>query len=329
MGKHFKAGATPFADAAAYLAGGRNPRDRPIANNTRLRRIDDDTIAVVFHDTAVVTYHADGMMTIYGGGWDSMSTRRRIAEYSPMRLSTSGGQWIIGWTGEHTEPKIAKCRTCKHRGRWMETRYCHGPRQWGPTWCHGGTTVHDVALDAHLSNFDAYLASARVVACEHGHELDHATVACEHGHLDTTAHAVGEYEIVCGRCDGTGMADYGSKAIPILTDAYTPFVINADGSLAGETHLVPDNGGHGGPLPVYKPKPAPEPEYSYGSEVETRLSSALPGLATVVANPAVLGGDNTIAAVIINLNDVQGWSRERIADWLDTLDADLRFTTAA
>jgi hypothetical protein len=40
--------------------------------------------------------------------------------------------------------------------------------------------------------------------------------------------------------------------------------------------------------------------------------------------------------MIIHLNDthhpstaIDGWSRERIADWLETLDVDLRFPTPA
>ena len=33
--------------------------------------------------------------------------------------------------------------------------------------------------------------------------------------------------------------------------------------------------------------------------------------------------------LVIHLNDSHHWSREQIADWLDTLDADLRFGTEA
>lgn len=35
--------------------------------------------------------------------------------------------------------------------------------------------------------------------------------------------------------------------------------------------------------------------------------------------------NDSLSNVIIHLNDGHGWSRERIADWLDTLDADLIF----
>lgn len=329
MGKQFKAGATPFANAAAYLAGGRNTWDRPIANNTRLRRIDDDTIAVVFHETAVVTYHRDGMMTVFGGGWNSMSTRRRISEYSPAIIgTTTDGDWIVGYTGERTPAKVRKCRSCQHRGRWMQTSYCYGPRRYGSDWCRGGTTVHDVALDGHLGNWDAYRASARIVACEHGHDDAHATVACQHGHLEDTAHAVGEHEIVCHRCEGTGMTDYGSKKIPILADAYAPIVIDADGTYVGTTVMTPK----AGPFAVPKPLPVkaePEHQHHLGSIVEDRLATVLPGLSTPVNHPVESDKTLTISATIISLNDIHGWSRERIADWLDTLDADLRFPTAA
>ncbi|QIQ62985.1 hypothetical protein SEA_MOAB_107 [Streptomyces phage Moab] len=50
----------------------------------------------------------------------------------------------------------------------------------------------------------------------------------------------------------------------------------------------------------------------------------LPGIKEMVKHP-VSGKIDTIESIIINLNDVQKWTREKIADWLDTLDVDLTF----
>lgn len=52
----------------------------------------------------------------------------------------------------------------------------------------------------------------------------------------------------------------------------------------------------------------------------------LPGLWEDVVHPVTKHTDK-LQHVIINLNDKQRWTREQIADWLETLDIDLRFKT--
>lgn len=61
------------------------------------------------------------------------------------------------------------------------------------------------------------------------------------------------------------------------------------------------------------------------------LRDGIPGLAKARAacpcrKPACLYGiDTAVVTIVMHLNDAAKWSRERIADWLDTLDVDLRF----
>jgi hypothetical protein len=50
----------------------------------------------------------------------------------------------------------------------------------------------------------------------------------------------------------------------------------------------------------------------------------LPGLKEMVTHP-ISKNRNTLERVIISLNDQHKWTREQIADWLDTLDIDLTF----
>lgn len=52
--------------------------------------------------------------------------------------------------------------------------------------------------------------------------------------------------------------------------------------------------------------------------------SKLPGIRKLVKHP-VLKIDYYLEDAIINLNDSYKWTREQIADWLETLDIDLRF----
>ncbi|MET0711079.1 MAG: hypothetical protein ABWZ30_01045 [Jiangellaceae bacterium] len=311
-----------FGHAETHLAKGRNKNDRPYGTNTRLRRIDADTIAVVFHSTAVVTMHRDGTFTIYGGGWNTPSTRRRISEHSPFRPSSDGnGGWIAGQTGERTPSKKQKCRTCKHRGTWMEDDWCHGPSAWGADSCTGATTVYDVPMvrdeNSQVTNWREHFDSRREQLCEHGEKYRHATKPCQHG--EHGRHVTGQSQRTCYKCDGTGIAEYGDKPIPLVVDADTAFRVDTNGMLIDPTI---------GKKPATEPVTAIGPDLHYGSSVVDSLRKVLPNIDQVVRNP-VTGDQGPVTAVIIYLNDVRRWPRERIADWLDTLDIDLRFPAAS
>lgn len=62
------------------------------------------------------------------------------------------------------------------------------------------------------------------------------------------------------------------------------------------------------------------------------LADRLPGLRAVTRCPAEATGTSCetkrlLWGVVIHLNDVHEWSRDTIADWLETLDIDLTFPT--
>lgn len=78
-----------------------------------------------------------------------------------------------------------------------------------------------------------------------------------------------------------------------------------------------------------------EPAYKTGDVLGT-LKKAIPGLKNARANcPAskTCGSevyhDMPVTEVIIHLNDTHKWTREKIADWLETLDVDLSFQEPA
>lgn len=67
--------------------------------------------------------------------------------------------------------------------------------------------------------------------------------------------------------------------------------------------------------------------------VHSDLTWLLPGLRKWFSCPACPVHDSTfppgeLFGVVTHLNDLHRWSRERIADWLETLDVDLTFPTA-
>lgn len=77
------------------------------------------------------------------------------------------------------------------------------------------------------------------------------------------------------------------------------------------------------------------PKVWMGGQVVTKLKAVLPGLGELAKHPPTpdqycfSGSLNAIpvADLIIHLNDNHKWTREQIADWLETLDVDLRFPT--
>jgi hypothetical protein len=71
--------------------------------------------------------------------------------------------------------------------------------------------------------------------------------------------------------------------------------------------------------PGWSPKPMLFAAFGEPAEVKK-----LPGLDTLVKHP-VVSGKFSIKTLIMDLNDNHGWTREQIADWLETLDVDLRF----
>lgn len=72
---------------------------------------------------------------------------------------------------------------------------------------------------------------------------------------------------------------------------------------------------------IYKndPGPSPKPGLSLSSKAAT-----LPGVHTKVKHP-ITSRQTSIYSIIIDLNDDERWTREQIADWVETLDVDLRF----
>lgn len=81
-----------------------NGRDsRKVGNNTYLERIDSQTVGVRLHGTHVVTIHADGRYTLNSGGWRTATTKSRINDYAPARLSQRRGEWFVCRDGAEVE----------------------------------------------------------------------------------------------------------------------------------------------------------------------------------------------------------------------------------
>lgn len=90
---------TDYTTAAAYLGA---KADRPLPGKfTRLIRNADGSISVRYHSTAVVTYHADGSITLNSGGYRTITTKARIGQYTfGVSIWQKQGVWSLSAHGK-------------------------------------------------------------------------------------------------------------------------------------------------------------------------------------------------------------------------------------
>jgi hypothetical protein len=76
------------SEALAHARG----KEKKLAGNTYLYRIDRDRLGIRLHNTTIVEIHADGTFTLNSGGWLTAVTMDRISENSPARLTGRNAQ---------------------------------------------------------------------------------------------------------------------------------------------------------------------------------------------------------------------------------------------
>ena len=82
-----------YATYDAMLTGRCKDR-RKLANNTYLERRGDN-IAVRLHNTDIVLYRPDGDVVLDTDGWLTVTTKERINRYSPVRVWSVKGRWML------------------------------------------------------------------------------------------------------------------------------------------------------------------------------------------------------------------------------------------
>jgi hypothetical protein len=59
-----------------------------------------DTFVVRYHETDIVTYHADGTVELNAGRWLTASTRRHINECAPVQVFQKARKWFVATGGK-------------------------------------------------------------------------------------------------------------------------------------------------------------------------------------------------------------------------------------
>lgn len=306
-----------YSAALAFIEGGQNKTTRRVASKLYLAKVDEHSIAVVCHYTAVVTIR-DDTYVINDGSWHSQLTSKRIMEYAPVRLNSDKHQWQLWTPTDGISPDNHV--TCRARKKWDILTPCQGT----------GRVMREVTCYARNYNYttDTY------TPCEHGVT----------GH----SHVLGVVNSPCGTCQGTGIVNRGGKRMPYLWDGQ-PLHIDATGKVIGDAPTHPVAPPHikraakskstaayaSSELAPWEAEllasasPAETPSsFTSSNGVLNYLTERLPDARAYVTCPVCQSRDSVLQRVI-HLNDVHNWTREAIADWLDTLDLDLRIGALA
>lgn len=234
-----------YGEAAAKIRNSRSGQPK-IGNNTVLHAGNLDggaSIHIRYHFTDVVSLHSDGTYSLRTDGWDTVTTMRRLNDYSPARVYSDRGTLYVWHSSDPKTPaKITKCRTCHgtgltHTHAWTE-RYGILPRDtfgitdsyvWNNT-THDGKVYprqypsRETFTGAPLMRDGQYLADQPRGIHIVGQVVRHK--AGTWGELPDPVFHPSE-ALTCGNCSGTGRADYGSKPNPVIF--YDGITVDADG----------------------------------------------------------------------------------------------------
>jgi len=70
---------------------------RKLTHNTYLVRRSDDTIAVLLHETDIVTFQRSGDVMLDSGGWLTPVTKDRMNRYCDAMVGSTKGVWHVTW----------------------------------------------------------------------------------------------------------------------------------------------------------------------------------------------------------------------------------------
>lgn len=74
-------------------------RRRKLANNTHLIIRNDGGYGIKLHDTEVIVHYPSSIV-LNSGGWQTVTTKARMNEFSTAHVYSDGGVWMVDWYGK-------------------------------------------------------------------------------------------------------------------------------------------------------------------------------------------------------------------------------------
>lgn len=88
------------SEAINMVRGKRNAKRRKVGNNTYAEILHDNSVGIMLHSTYVVKIHPDNTYTLQTGGWQTVTTKDRINQYSPVRVYQRKYEWFVNLNGK-------------------------------------------------------------------------------------------------------------------------------------------------------------------------------------------------------------------------------------
>jgi len=84
-------------------------QQKKIGNNTWAIRNEDGSVSIRLHRTNILIFYPDNTCKYNTGGWQSVTTKRRMNEYAPIPVYQQDWQWYF-WGGEKYEDgTVVRC----------------------------------------------------------------------------------------------------------------------------------------------------------------------------------------------------------------------------
>ena len=83
------------AEATQMVLGKRNRGQRKVGNNTYAYIEYDGSVAIELHGTKVVVFSPNGMVKLNSGGYHTHTTKKRINQYSPVKVYQKNFEWFL------------------------------------------------------------------------------------------------------------------------------------------------------------------------------------------------------------------------------------------
>lgn len=89
-----------YAEAVKMVRGKTNRSKRKIGNNTRGYIEYDGSVSIELHSTKVVVLYPNGLVKLQTGGWQTITTKDRINQYSPVKVYQRNYEWFVKINGK-------------------------------------------------------------------------------------------------------------------------------------------------------------------------------------------------------------------------------------
>jgi hypothetical protein len=83
------------AEATKMVLGKRNRGERKVGNNTYAYIEYDGSVSISLHGTTVVRFYPNGLVKLNSGGYHTHTTKKRINQYSPVRVYQKNFEWFL------------------------------------------------------------------------------------------------------------------------------------------------------------------------------------------------------------------------------------------